>query len=193
MGERLGTNRGFELGDVTQFTSSGTDLISFATGTTNVVHDGTYGGLGRNSGTSNAWNGASKTFTFVLTTQAFTCQAGAQVTASFWQRIYQDTLPTDGRWGTRTMAMVVNWYDSGDNLLTPSSVATGFPTATYGEKTGSAVTAPATTTYGKLKVTYTIPYYVVEPSEGKTFNHYIAVDDFSISITTGGNQVIWWL
>lgn len=190
MGERLGTNRGFELGDVTQFTIS--TVTSFAAGTTNVVHDGTYGGLIRVSGTSNRWDGAAKTLTHTLTSQAFVCGAGAQVTASFWQRIYQDTLPTDGRWGTRTMALVVDFYNAADELVSSEAVTTGFPTSTYGEKTGT-VTAPAGTAYGKLKVTHTMPYYMVEPGEASVFNHYVAVDDFSISITSGGSQVIWWL
>lgn len=192
MGERLGTNRGFELGDVTQFTAGGTGFISFGAGTTNIKYSGTYGAVIRSGGTSNAWGGAAKTMTHVITTDAVVCQAGAVVTASFWQRIYQDTLPTDGRWGTRTMTAVIDWYDSGNNLLSSSSIATGFPTSTYGQKTGAA-TAPANTAYCKLKVTYSMEYYMVEPGDASVFGHWVAVDDFSISIPAGNNQVIWWL
>lgn len=197
MGERLGTNRGFELGDVTQFSTTGSvKLVSFESGTgATVAHSGTYGGLARTAATDVDWTDPSdgNTATVIIITDSVVCQAGAQVTASFWQRIYQDTLPADGRWGTRTMAMTLDFYTSGDVLISSESVATGFPTSNWGEKTGAAVEAPATTAYCKLKVTYNIPCHAVDPGEDLTIQMFIAVDDFSISIPAGNNQVIWWL
>lgn len=195
MGERLGTNRGFELGDVTQFSTTGSvRLVSFES-TAAADHAGTYGGLARTAATDVDWTDPSNgnTQIVILTTDSVVCQAGAQVTASFWQRIYQDTLPVGGRWGTRTMAFEIKFYNAADEFISASTVATGFPTSTYGEKTGSAVTAPSGTVYARLVVTYTIPCKAVEPFEDLTIGMFIAVDDFSISIPAGNNQVIWWL
>lgn len=196
MAERLGTNRGFELNNVTQFSTTGSvKLVSFASGTgATVAHSGTYGATARTVATDVDWTdtGSVNTQIVVLTTDPVSCSPGTQITASFWHRIYQDTLPTNGRWGTRTMATVVDWYDSGNNLLSSSSIATGFPTSTWAQVTGAAVTAPANTAYCKLKVTYTIPCYAVEPAEDLTIGMYISVDDFSLDYPSGAPQVIWW-
>ena len=195
MAERLGTNRGFELGNVTQFSTTGSvKLVSFGAGTgATIAHSGTYGAIARTAATDVDWTDPSNgnNQIVVLTTDPVSCSYGAQITASFWQRIYQDTLPPDGRWGTRTMAMAMDWYDSGDSLLSSSSITTGFPTSTWGEKSGT-VTAPANTAYCKLKVTYYIPCYAVEPAEDLTIGMYITVDDFSLDYPSGSPQVIWF-
>jgi len=195
MGELLGTNRGFELNDVTQFSTTGSvKLVSFGSGTgAKVAHSGTYGATARTAATDVDWTdtGSVNTQIVVLTTNAVNCNPGLPVTASFWQIIYQDSLPAGGHWGTRTMAMVVDFYDAADGLISSEAVTTGFPTSSWGQKTGT-VTAPATTTYCKLKVTYTIPCYVDEPGENVTIGMYISVDDFSISVPLMSPQMIWF-
>lgn len=179
--ELLGTNRGFELNDVTQFTAGGTGFISFSAGTTNVKYSGTYGGLIRSTGTSNAWGGAAKTMTHVITTDPVYCAGGLAVTASFWHRIYQDTLPTDGRWGTRTMDARLYQYNAADEAVTDSVISTTFPNGTYAQVTHNNTTS-ASTVYLRISITYTMPYYMVEPGEASVFNHYVSVDDFSITV-----------
>lgn len=182
--ELLGTNRGFELNDVTQFSTTGSvKLISFGS-TAAADHAGTYGGLARTTAHGVDWTDPSdgNTATVVIITDPVYCAATIPVTASFWQRIYQDTLPDGGRWGTRTMAFEIKFYNAADEFISASTVATGFPTSTYGEKTGSAVTAPSGTVYARLVVTYTIPCHAVEDFEDLTIGMYIAVDDFSITV-----------
>lgn len=184
--ELLGTNRGFELNNVTQFSTTGSvKLISFGSSTeANAVHAGTYGGLARTAATDVDWtdSGSVNTATVVIITDPVYCAATIPVTASFWQRIYQDTLPEGGRWGTRTMAFEIKFYNAADEFISAETIATGFPTSTYGEKTGSAVTAPSGTVYARLVVTYTIPCYAIEDYLDLTIGMFIAVDDFSITV-----------
>lgn len=183
--ERLGTNKGFELGDVTQFsTTDSVKLVSFVASTeANAIHAGSYGGLARTAATDVDYGEAATVNqqVVVITTDPVYCASGIVVTGSFWQRIYQDSLPEGGHWGTRTMAATLDFYTSGDELISSESIATGFPTSTYGQKTGSA-TAPATTNKVKLKVTYTMPCYTDEGYNDVTIGMYTAVDDFSITI-----------
>jgi hypothetical protein len=184
--ELLGTNRGFELNNVTQFDTTGSvKLISFVSGTgSTVAHSGTYGGLARTTATDVDYTDPSdgNTATVIIITDPVYCAATIPVTASFWQRIYQDTLPDGGQWGTRTMAFEIKFYNAADEFISAETIATGFPTSTYGEKTGSAVTAPSGTVYARLVVTYTIPCKAVGDYEDLMIGMFIAVDDFSITV-----------
>lgn len=182
--ELLGTNRGFELNDVTQFTlAGGYTVTGTGTGTgATIAHSGTYGLNTRVSDSDVNWTEGTQTKTYTITTDPVYCAATIPVTVSFWQRIYQDTKDVDLRWGTRTMAMDLKFYTGADALISTHSISTAFPTSTWAEQTAAAVTAPTNTVYARIVITYTIPYHAVEPAESLTMNHYIAVDDFSITV-----------
>ena len=187
MPELLGTNRGFELNSLSQFTA--TNVADGQTATTTVItgnaHSGTYSCQMRSY--LSAVTGAKDNYE-TLWTDKVDVVAGETYRFSCWSKqvTYSATQPDND---TLYFYVKVKWYNSSDTLIQTDTITEVLNTSSYRENTAELV-APATAT----KVQFEVRNRIVKTTtiNPHTYELTITVDDFSIIYNPRFiPQVIW--
>lgn len=184
MGERLGTNRGFELNSFDQFTTAENGSGAWSVASSSPV-------LGTYSAVITSGNVGDEAWTASIITDKVSCGSDATVVASVDHR-HISALNNSNTFSSRSITINLRFYDAGNSLIDSYEIDSW--TAGLGSDAGSWTTSSGTTRspVGTASVALQVNYSI-NAVEANGWNTVERVDNFSINIPAGGPQVIWWL